>query len=111
MLVNNDLFDIGADIYYDPLFRVVLESHMGYFREKARTIDVDPQSAVVYDSDLFGYLNAQNILPQNHWLTMRVNGFSSPNEFTSQTTSLKLPAYSEVEQIRQSHTSQTSISI
>jgi hypothetical protein len=100
------MISAGADIHYDKAFRDMLESHLEYLREhpKTRTIQVDPQRALVYEGDLFGFFLEARIEMQLHWVSMRVSGLFSPHDFTPETGNLLIPDSGELESLRQAHT-------
>ena len=79
--------DLSKD-YYDPSFRDTLESHVTYFRGLSTTTQVQlkPNDTVIYNQDLFGYLNSINIAPCYQWMTMRVNNMFSPYDFNDSFT-------------------------
>lgn len=103
MKINSLMFSPGADLYYDKAFRDTMEAHMEYFRSSRKTqvYDVDPQRAVVYQGDLFGFLLEIKIQPQYHWIVMRMNNFFSPYEFGPQVHSLMIPSNAEVDRLKQ----------
>lgn len=105
MKINEKMFNPGADVYYNPAFRQVLESHMAFFRThyKTRALQVEPQKALVYAGDLYGYLLESNVLPVMHWIIMRTSGLFSPTQFDIETEQLMMPDAELIEQIRQSH--------
>lgn len=105
MDINGKMIPQGADIYYDDAFRSILESHMVYLRNHSntRTAEVDPQRALVYEGDLFGYLLECNIPASLHWVTMRVSGFFGPQEFGPETQEVVIPDSGVLEYLRQAH--------
>ncbi len=113
MQIDKDMADPGADEYYTKAFRDTLEAHMTYFREssKTRTIDVEPNRAVVYEGDLFGYLAERGIPMKEHWITMRVNKMFSPYEFGLATTMLLIVDSGDITSIQQSARSGGSIAV
>lgn len=99
------LIDAGSDIYYDPVFRNVLEDHMTYLREHPQTtiMPISPNDAYVYRQDLFGVLLKNNVQPQYHWLVMRMNKYTAPHQFSEDVISLMVPNANVIAQIRSSH--------
>ena len=93
----------GPSIYYDFNFRVVLESHLTYFRNNVTTKSqpIIPNDAYRFEGDLYGLLRRLGISSEYHWLIMRVNDFTSPQETTSELKSILVPDPSAVEKIRQ----------
>jgi hypothetical protein len=113
MKIDAKMINPGADIYYDKAFRDMLESHLPYLRThvKTRTMQVDPQRALVYEGDLFGYLLESHVDVQRHWVTMRTSGFFSPHDFTPETLELLIPDGGEIESLRQAHTATGFVSV
>lgn len=89
-------------LYYTKEFMDVLESFMNYFRNSTTTNThiVDQTRTLVYEADLYGYLNEKSIPPHLHWVIMRASGMSSPHEFNERVTSLVVPSIEKLEQIR-----------
>jgi hypothetical protein len=111
MALNNLMVDPGPDIFYDPEFRNVLEDHMTYLREtNSQIILIDPSDAYRWRGDFFGFLDTHPVKRQYHWLVMRINQFTSPNQFHEDVLAMTLPDFALVEQILQSHNSLPRIS-
>lgn len=105
MEIDNLATPSGPDIYYDTAFMSVLEDHMTYLRNNASTniLSIDPMNAYKYEFDLFGLLLLHNVPKHLHWVTMRVNNYSSPNDFDRTRLTLLVPDGNIVKYIRQSH--------
>ncbi len=104
MLINTKMFVEGSSDYYDPSFRAVLEAHLPLLRQSARSyrVTVGPNKTIVYNRDLFGFLNEINVDANLHWLVMRMNNFFSSYDFTSPCDSLLMPHSEDVDKLRQS---------
>ena len=94
----------GSPDYYDPSFRSTLEAHLAYLRTSNQTqsMTVLPHDTIVYNQDLFGFLNKSRVVPNLHWLVMRMNNFFSPYDFDENCTQLLIPSGKEIEVFRQS---------
>lgn len=92
----------GGDVYYSNEFKMVLESHLGYFRRLPTTklFDIDPKLAYMYEYDLSGLLTAMRVDKKYHWLIMVMNGIKSPFDVTQTLKTLVMPAFSEVEKVK-----------
>jgi hypothetical protein len=102
--INSLMFNPGPSVYYTSGFRQVLEDHMTYLRQhQAQLVQVTPQAAWENDQDLFGFLQVINLPPQYHWVTMRMNNFTSPNEFGQETSLLLVPSANVLEQLRSAY--------
>lgn len=73
----------GADIFYLPAFRNVLEDHVSLLRVDSSTevIDIQPAVGYKFEYDLFGYLSSIDVPAYLHWITMRVNGWHKDSDF------------------------------
>lgn len=93
-------------VYYEQQFRVLLEDHLTYLKSltTTRRISIDQQLGYKYEGDLDGLLTQLNIRPEFHFIVMRLNGLTSPQEFNSDRTStLLIPDNKEIERIRSSY--------
>lgn len=94
----------GTGVYYTDAFRNVLEDHMTYLRNAASTtvMNVDPIKAYRFEFDLNGLLLDMGIPLYLHWLVMRMNNYSSPQQVPADLTTLLIAAPSELTMILQS---------
>jgi hypothetical protein len=83
----------GQDIYYDALFRQVIEDHLSFLNkdENHNTANIEPADGDIHNGDFFGLLNSQSAPMELHWCIMRLNGYTSPTEYTSDTLTIKVP--------------------
>lgn len=111
MSVNDLMTASGPSIYYSDAFRHVLEDHMDLLRRlsSTKTLNVDPSAAYKYEHDLFGFLQMAGISTHLHWVVMRLNKMTSPDEFTIDIGTLMVPDPGVIEKIRQSHMSSRKI--
>jgi len=111
MSVNDLMIASGPSIYYTDAFRHVLEDHLSLLSRDAstRVYQIDPSAAYKYEHDLFGFLSMIGVPAHAHWLVMRLNKMTSPDEFTLATPNLLLPDLGVVEKMRQSHMSSRKI--
>lgn len=67
----------------DPGFRLALETHRRFFLQQGNyeVHVVDDHKAYKYRHDLQGYLTSVNVPMNLHFVTMRLNGMTSPTEF------------------------------
>lgn len=101
--------DDGEDVFYDPDFHIVLESHMTYLKmlPGTRMMMIEPQVAYRNEGDFNGVLDELRVPKQHHWLTMRMNDLRSPNDFTADMQSIIVPDYAEVDLIRSVYQTKT----
>lgn len=101
--IDNLMVQEGPAVFYDNDFKVVLESHLTYLRTHTDTVkmSIDPIEAYRFEGDLNGLLHSFNILPQYHWVIMRMNDYTSTQETTADLPSLLIPDISVIERLRQ----------
>lgn len=106
MNIYNHFCPTGADIFYDPDFRHVLEDHLEILKDDSRneTYQVTPREGEKYKQDLFGFLKVKDVQAHHHWIVMRVNGMRSPLDFKG-FNSLTIPAESAIRTIKQMYES------
>lgn len=77
----------------DPSYRLLMETHRGYFRQEGNfdVHAVDQHEAYKYQYDLYGYLISKSVHPELHWITMRVNDIESPTRFDRTIQFLLIP--------------------
>lgn len=92
-------------IYYDPDFRIVLESHLEYFRNHPSTVQITipDNENNKYSGDLCGLMLTLKIPDYMHWLVIRTTGLSSPNEADKAPPYFLVPSREELERIRQQY--------
>ena len=66
--------------YFEPAFRQVLEEHLEMIRTAGSppSLTVAPIVASRYQGDYFGLLDELRVPVYLQWITMRINGLSSP---------------------------------
>lgn len=112
MAIDNLMLPDGDAVYYTEDFRHVLEDHMEYLRthQSTKAASVNPEYAYVYRNDLFSFLAHINLPVYLHWVTMRMNNWVSPTQFTRDTPMLMLPDPATVQQIKSAHTAGNRVS-
>lgn len=102
MPINELLLREGDPIYYDPAFNRMLETHLRWLRERdeVTVYPVDEHAAYKYQGDLFAYLTEMGQPPQYHRIQMRLNGMTSPQDFSRETKTLMLVPVNYIEQLR-----------
>lgn len=75
----------GEDLYYDPDFRLVLETHLQVLinRAAARN-DIPLDLFYQYEGDFYGYLVEIGVTPAHHFIYLRMNGMTNPNQFAKE---------------------------
>lgn len=85
-------FDDGD--YVSESFKTVLEDHLSILSnpkniEEFKTIS--PIDANRFEYDFYGLLRNLAVPVQHHWITMRINGYSSPSEYKKDKLTIKIP--------------------
>lgn len=72
----------GPEMYYDPKFRLMIETHINVLRHDQVTRQVIPDNHYYqYEGDFYGFLVGEKVPAHLHWIYMRVNGMYNPDEF------------------------------
>ncbi len=80
--VSDSMVKLGDDIYYEESFRNVLETHLTLLKRSNSKAELIPNDLVYqFEGNFLGLLRNRGIQQHLHWLYMRVNGFTNPNEF------------------------------
>lgn len=87
----------GDDLYYDPAFRLIVETHLNILKH-SRVVqeDIPLDLFYQYEGDFYGYLVERGIPTFMHWIYLRVNGMTNPNEFAKEQRDPLNRAYSPV---------------
>lgn len=112
MQVNSLMMNPGPTIYYNDVFRSVLEDHLTLLKNHSETkvITVEPMIAYRFEFDFFSMLSYFGLPSHLHWLIMRMNDFLSPLDNTRDLTNIIIPSGTTVDTIRQSHMTTRKIS-
>ncbi len=102
MPIAQKMIDPGAQVYYDPAFRRVLETHLGLLRnmQDTKPVEISNDLAYKYEYDFYGLLQAKNVPEYLHWVVMRVNDMTDPREYLSTMNQFLYPPAEVIENIR-----------
>lgn len=102
MSINQMMVPDGAALYYSASWMRMIETHLPYLRERSlnNVVAVLPYLANKHESDLFGLLRHLRVRAELHWIVMRLNDFTSPNQIRSDCEFLTLPNFDDVEKLR-----------
>jgi hypothetical protein len=102
MDINNLALKPGPNVYYDQAFRNVLEDHLTYLKTHptTRTIEIRLNLVFKYIGDFNGLLTELKIPAEMHFICMRMNGMTSPNEYETTMTTLLMPSKEELSRLR-----------
>lgn len=85
-------------VYFDSKFKQLIEDHIELIcsDEHSSEITVSNVDAAVYHGDFNGLLLANGVEHNLHWIIMRMNGLTSPMQYTSDNTTIRLPDISYI---------------
>jgi len=85
ILTDSKMAKAGEDLYYDPDFRLVVESALNVLINRAAAVDDIPLDLYYqYEGDFYGYLTEIGILPNMFFILLRMNGMTNPNQFAKE---------------------------
>lgn len=104
--LQNAMTQDGPSIFYTEHLRHELEMNIEILKNgnEAYTLNIEPNNAFVYEGDLYGLLKTKKIPEQYHWITGRVNGYSSTLDYRADRTTLIIPDFTIIERIKATHT-------
>lgn len=102
MPISQKQIDPGADVYYDPAFRRVMETHLGLLRNmpETRVVAIENNLAYKYEHDFYGLLQAKEVPEYLHWVILRVNDMVDPRDFQSSMNQFLYPPAEVIDNIR-----------
>ncbi len=94
---------MGAPIYYDENWHILLESHLLYLRAANDTssLNIDAHDGYIFQGDLYSLLYAYQQPPEYHFAIMRMNNLFSSAEYRSTMLTLMVPSRQTMETLRQ----------
>lgn len=96
-LLNDD----GPRVYYSDGFRDVIENHLVIMREKhSSPVSIQQHIAYVYEADFYGLMNALGVAKHFQWITLRLNGYTSPTDYRPEDLVLYIPDINYVERLK-----------
>lgn len=104
-LMRND----GPPVFYQAGFRRVIEDHLSNLRNSrgSNTLNIESNMAYAFEFNLYGVLTHYQIPGYLHWIMMRVNGMTSPDEYQASMTSLIHPDTELVEKYRSTYVTES----
>lgn len=75
--------DPGDQLFYDPGFRRMIETHLVMLRNMndLRSDVIDPNTIYKYQGDFYGFLGSLGVPMDQYWLYLRFNGLTNPEQF------------------------------
>lgn len=95
----------GADVFYDPGFRAEIETHLPLLRNYSKTTvqNIEPSVAYKNENDFVGLLNDIGMSNDMHWITMRLNSMTKPQDYRSNMLSILIPPSDYIDLIRKKY--------
>lgn len=105
--LNDFLKTNPDDLIHDLDFRNVVEMHLEYFKNAGlvSTIDIPPERAYEFDGNFYGLcrvLLGEGSEPM-HWITMRLNGYRDPTEYTADVLTMEIVDTSAINTLKQQY--------
>lgn len=93
MSINKRMVPPGDRRYYSAQWHRVVESHLQWILSlpENRIEQVDDGVAYKYEGDFMGLLQELRVPMELHWVVMRVNGYTSPTDYTYDKTQILIP--------------------
>lgn len=75
--------DSGDSVLYEPGFRTIIETHLPIIKDPSisRQTQITPDKIHQYEADFYGLLCEMEIPLDQHWIYLRANDMTNPNEF------------------------------
>jgi hypothetical protein len=109
-----DKLSIGLDNldYYSDGFRNMLEDHYSWLKTQSstKTVPIDGYLAVRYEFDFYGLLQNQNVPTELHFITMRLTGYTSPDQMTRDLQSYVLPDPAVISRLYSTYSAKSGVS-
>ena len=92
--INKLMDSDGERIVYTASFRRMIEDHLDYLRNHKGTeiLGIRPDVAWRFHGDLWGVLLHYEFRRDMFWVTMRVSGYMSPEEFDYRDEQILVPS-------------------
>lgn len=85
ILTDKKMAPQGDEIYYDPDFRLIVESGLNVLISRAAAREEIPLDLFYqFEGDFYGYLTTIGIQPYYHFIHLRMNGMTNPNQFAKE---------------------------
>lgn len=99
--INSMIANPGPASFYTEAWRVLVEDHIDYFRKHPDTarLDISGIKRYQHNFDLFSILVEHAIPNQYHWAIMRINGFSSTNDYLEDMEYILIPSDTELNRL------------
>lgn len=98
-VTNLVTYDPLPNVYFDQKWLRTLETLLQLAEQGPfEYINVEPTLGLRYQGDFYGLLMTLRIPRQQHWLIMRLNGYTSPEQYDGSVLLLRRPPYEFLEE-------------
>lgn len=100
--LRHKLVDDTPTIYFTESIMNMMEQHIPYLLQgnNSTTMQVEPPVAYQHEYDFYGLLLTFNLPRWMHWITMRVNGLTSPDEYRATMLQIRVPDPQVLERLK-----------
>ena len=115
MLNPSSLYNLlpqqNTQIVFDDGFRNMLEDHIPNLLANGGTTNqtVDPATAYQFNNDFYGLLDSIGVPWYLQWITLRMNGYTDPSDYTNDNLSIVIPPSSALNQLLNIYQSVSSV--
>lgn len=101
MLLNKLSSDVD-NVYFEPDFLVMMESHLTELRQSDQIgyVAVNEHQNYKYEGDLYGLLDELNIEKKFHFIVARINQYDHSGDFKGDVATLILPDFNYIELLK-----------
>ena len=94
----------GEDIFYDENFRIDIESHIDYIKQKSNIATFEPNIALKYKGDFNGLMDYLKVKKKLHFVGLLINNLTSPGEYNGESQAIYVPPDGIVDIIKDTYT-------
>lgn len=82
ILTNKKMAQAGDELYYDPRFRLIVETALNVLINRAAAREEVPADLYYqFEGDFYGYLTTRGIPQEHFFILLRMNGMTNPNQW------------------------------
>lgn len=93
----------GPGAFYEDRFLAMIEDHLPILRLGSTELRIEPNTAEKYRGDFYGVMTHASIPSQYWYVTMRINGLTSPIEYETSMELFYVPDYNYIEKLRSTY--------
>ncbi len=115
MLNPSSLFNAlpiqNTQVVFDDAFRNMLEDHLPWLLASSGSSPqtVDPATAYQFNNDFYGLLDTLGVPWYMQWITLRINGYTDPSDYTNDNLTIIVPPSATVNQLLNLYQSVSSV--